>query len=342
MDRVEIRVAAGKGGDGLVAFRREAFVPKGGPSGGDGGRGGSVILKVRRSLSTLMDFRGGAVFKAENGAPGGANRMTGRDGADLILSVPPGTVVIDADSDTQIGDLTGDGQTLTVADGGVPGRGNARFATSTRQAPRFAFPGGKGVERRLILDLKLIADAGLVGLPNAGKSTLLASVSRAKPRIGNYPFTTLHPCLGVVRMGDESDFVIADLPGLIEGASEGAGLGLRFLRHVERTAVLVYVLAPDLPVSPAEQLRILKSEIAAYGGTRRDREILVLSKADLLTPEDIEDKLEGVPGDAIVLSSATGEGVARFLKALAGIVAEMRISESSSNSPSSEESEEPV
>ena len=342
VDRVEIRVAAGKGGDGLVAFRREAFVPKGGPSGGNGGRGGSVILAVRRSLSTLIDFRGGAVFKAGNGAPGGANRMTGRDGADLVLSVPPGTVVTDADSGTQIGDLTEDGQTLVVAEGGAPGRGNARFATPTRQTPRFATPGGKGVERRLILDLKLIADAGLVGLPNAGKSTLLASVSRAKPRIGNYPFTTLHPCLGVVRMGDESDFVIADLPGLIEGASEGAGLGLRFLRHVERTAVLVYVLAPDLPVSPAEQLRILKSEIAAYGGTRRDREILVLSKADLLTPDDIADKLEGVPGDVIVLSSATGEGVARFLKSLAGIVAGMRMSESSSNSPSSRESEEPV
>lgn len=342
VDRVEIRVAAGKGGDGLVAFRREAFVPRGGPSGGDGGRGGSVILAVRRSLSTLIDFRGGAVFKAGNGAPGGANRMTGRDGADLVLSVPPGTVVTDADSGTQIGDLTEDGQTLIVAEGGTPGRGNARFATPTRQTPRFATPGGKGVERRLILDLKLIADAGLVGLPNAGKSTLLASVSRAKPRIGNYPFTTLHPCLGVVRMGDESDFVIADLPGLIEGASEGAGLGLRFLRHVERTTVLVYVLAPDLPVSPAEQLRILKAEIAAYGGTRRDREILVLSKADLLTPDDIEDKLEGVPGDVIVLSSATGEGVARFLKSLAGIVAGMRMSESSSNSPSSRESEEPV
>ncbi len=317
-------------------------MPKGGPSGGDGGKGGSVLMLVKRSLSTLMDFRGGSVFKAGNGAPGGANRMTGRDGKDLVLPVPPGTVVTDAETGEVVGDLTEEGQTLLVAQGGVPGRGNARFATPTRQTPRFALPGGKGVERRLVLDLKLIADAGFVGLPNAGKSTLLAAVSRARPRIGNYPFTTLHPCLGVVRMGEEDNFVIADLPGLIEGASGGAGLGLRFLRHVERTAVLVFILAPDLEISPEEQLRVLKSEIAAYGGTRKDREIVVLSKSDLLTAEETSDKLSGMPVGAISLSSATGEGVGRFLELLARTVAEMKRSKPCSSCPPSEESDAPL
>jgi GTP-binding protein len=250
--------------------------------------------------------------------------------------------VTDAATGELVGDLTEDGQVLEVARGGAPGRGNARFATATRQTPRFAIPGRKGEERHLKLDLKLIADAGLVGLPNAGKSTLLAAVSRARPRIGDYPFTTLHPCLGVVSMGEESNFVIADLPGLIEGASDGAGLGLRFLRHVERTAVLVFVLSPDLEQTPMQQLEILRSEIEAYGGVRRDREIIVLSKADLLTPEEASDKLEAMPEGTIMLSSATGEGVRRFLEILAQVVSEMKRSQLSSSSAPTEESEEPL
>ncbi len=334
-------MASGKGGDGIVAFRREAFVPKGGPSGGDGGRGGSVILVVRRSLSTLLDFRGGSVFKAASGAQGGGNRMTGRDGSDLLLPVPPGTVVTDAVTGERLGDLVEDGQTLVVAEGGAPGRGNARFATSTRQTPRFATPGGRSVERKLILDLKLIADAGLVGLPNAGKSTLLSAVSRARPKIGNYPFTTLHPCLGVVRMGEGFDFVVADLPGLIEGASDGAGLGLRFLRHAERTAILVFVLAPDLEEPPMEQLRILRSEMMAYGDSWSAREIIVLSKTDVLTPDGVRDKLEGMPEGTLALSAATGEGVARFLEVLSRAVSETRKSRPSSPCPSQEGSDGP-
>lgn len=343
VDRVEIRVSAGRGGDGMVSFRREAFVPRGGPDGGDGGRGGSVILSVDRAMSTLLDFRGAAVFRADPGRPGGSSNRTGACGRDLVLRVPPGTIVTDRETGERLGDLTEPGQTLVVAEGGRPGRGNARFATSTRQAPRFSTPGGKGVERLLVLDLKLIADAGLVGLPNAGKSTLLAAISRARPRTGDYPFTTLHPGLGVVKTGDGSDFVVADLPGLIEGASGGAGLGLRFLRHVERTAVIVFVLSPDLEVDPQAQLRILRAEIGAYGGIGHDGELIVLSKSDLLTPGEVSDTLSVMPEGALALSAATGEGVRRFLDVLTQAVGRLRerASSTSSSSPAGEASDGP-
>lgn len=326
MDRVEIRVSAGRGGDGLVAFRREAFVPRGGPSGGDGGRGGDVILRASRSLSTLLDFRSGREFRAGDGRPGGPSRRTGAGGRDLELVVPEGTIVTDMASGEVLGDLREDGQRLVVASGGSPGRGNAAFAGPRRQAPRFATRGRPGQQRHLLLDLKLMADCGLVGMPNAGKSTLLAAVSNARPKIGSYPFTTINPSLGVVRMGCDLDFVIADLPGLIEGASGGAGLGLRFLRHAERTALLVFVLAPDLELAPGEQLAVLRAEMAAYGGMDREQELVVVSKMDLLTPGRPPDKLEGVPAGALFLSAATGEGVREFLEVLSSMVARQRLS----------------
>jgi GTPase len=325
VDRVVIDVRAGKGGDGIVAFRREPYVPRGGPSGGDGGRGGSITLRVDSRLTTLADFASGTLFRAEDGKPGGGNKRTGRSGKDLELHVPQGTLVSDAGTGEQMGDLTSEGQTLLVARGGTPGRGNARFATSTRQAPRFAIAGKAGEKRRISLDLKLLADAGLVGFPNAGKSTLLARVSSAKPHIGDYPFTTLNPCLGVVRMGIGSSFVMADLPGLIEGASEGVGLGLRFLRHVERTAVLVYVLSPDLEIPPAAQLDVLRAELVAYEPRLAEAGALfILAKRDLMTPDACKDLLADLPGGTLALSAATGEGVGEFLSALWMAVKEAR------------------
>lgn len=336
-----IDVRAGKGGDGAVAFRREAFVPKGGPSGGDGGRGGSIVLRVDTRLVTLADFANGTLFRADDGKPGSGNRRTGRSGSDLELLVPPGTIVTDLNTGEQLGDLTEDGQTLLAAKGGAPGRGNAKFATSTRQAPRFATSGRPGEERRIALDLKLLADAGLVGFPNAGKSTLLSRVSSARPRIGNYPFTTLHPCLGLVRMGLGNSYVLADLPGLVEGASGGVGLGLRFLRHVERTAVLVYVLSPDLEMPPSSQLEILRSELVAYEPRlAQARSLSILTKKDLLGAEDCRNLLGTLPGGTLALSAATGEGVEEFLGVLWTTVTEARSSVTSSRPAPGPEEEE--
>jgi len=331
VDRVVIDLRAGKGGDGLVAFRREAFVPKGGPSGGDGGRGGSVFLLVDSRLTTLADFSTGTLFRAEDGRPGGPNRRTGRSGKDLVLQVPPGTVVTDLGTGESLGDLTSEGETLLVARGGAPGRGNAGFATPTRQAPRFSIPGRPGEERRVALDLKLMADAGLVGFPNAGKSTLLARVSAARPRVGDYPFTTLHPFLGVVRMGPGNSFVLADLPGLLEGASEGVGLGLTFLRHIERTALIVFVLSPDLDIPPAAQLETLKRELGHYQPRLAEvASMSILSKKDTLTEGDCREALASLPAGAMALSAVTGEGVGPFLDALWRTVREAGSSATSS------------
>ncbi|GBD18208.1 GTPase Obg [bacterium HR27] len=243
-DQAKIYVKAGNGGDGAVSFHREKYVPRGGPDGGDGGRGGNVYLRVDPSLNTLLPFSYHQHFRAENGQPGQGNRKSGRDGADLYIDVPPGTVVIDEATGDVLGDLVEPGEVLLVARGGLGGRGNQHFATPSRQVPRFAEKGAPGEERWLRLELKLLADVGLVGLPNAGKSTLLASVSAARPKIADYPFTTLEPMLGVVSVpGREGgSFVLADLPGLIAGASRGAGLGHEFLRHVERTRLLIHVL----------------------------------------------------------------------------------------------------
>jgi GTP-binding protein len=324
-DRVVIRIAAGCGGNGIVAFRREPYVPRGGPSGGDGGSGGSVILRVDRRLSTLADFRQGSFFRAGRGGDGGPNRRTGAGGDDLYLAVPPGTSVYDHGSGTLLGDMVEEGTELVVARGGKPGRGNASFATPRRQAPRTATSGGEGEEREIRLELALIADVGLVGLPNTGKSTLLSRISSARPKTGDYPFTTLHPSLGVVRTDGGASFVVADLPGLIEGAHLGHGLGHRFLRHAGRTRILVYVVAAGLGEEPSRQLEIARDEVLAYDPALGSlREIVVLSKIDLLDERETAEAVRSLPGTVFPLSSVTGRGVAPFVDHIAELLTEAK------------------
>jgi len=317
VDFARIHVIGGNGGGGCVSFRREKYVPKGGPDGGNGGHGGSVVLAVDPHLRTLLDCREAPEFRADSGRPGSGNNRTGRDGEDLIVRVPSGTVVRDAGTGDVIVDLTDAGQTFEIARGGRGGRGNAEFATPTRQAPRHAEPGQPGEERRLELELKLIADVGLVGLPNAGKSTFLSRVSKARPKIGAYPFTTLEPNLGIVQLDEERQMVLADLPGLIEGAHEGRGLGLDFLRHVERTRVLA-VLIDATSASPVADLETLEEELRKHGrGLESKPRVLALTKLDLLAPEARASAAAaaGLPG-AAVISSHTGEGVRPLLERL--------------------------
>jgi GTP-binding protein len=326
IDRVKIRVESGKGGDGCVSFRREKYVPRGGPDGGDGGRGGDVIFRTDTHLSTLIDFRYKREYRAARGGHGKGSGMTGKDGDQLILRVPPGTVVLDADSEEILADLVqGD---LVVVQGGRGGKGNARFATSTRQTPRFAEPGQEGRSQELILELKLLADVGIIGLPNAGKSTLISRISAAKPKIAEYPFTTLVPNLGVVRMEDFRSFVVADVPGLVEGAHKGTGLGHQFLRHVERTSVLLHLvgLAPG-DGEPVESYRTVRAELEAYAEELVDRRsIVALTKIDLLNQEDREKVREGFFRETglepRLISAVSGEGLANLLGELAGIVEE--------------------
>jgi GTP-binding protein len=285
VDFAEIQVAAGTGGSGAEAFRREMAVPFGGPSGGDGGRGGHVILRSDPNLSTLLDFRYQQHYRAERGQHGQVKNRTGRDGVDLELRVPIGTVVKDAETGELVGEMIEPDQTLIVAKGGRGGRGNAAFATSTHQAPRRWEPGAEGEERRIVLELKLIADVGLVGQPNAGKSTFLAAVSAATPKIADYPFTTLTPNLGVVQLSTSRTFVIADIPGIIEGAHEGKGLGLRFLRHIERTRTLAFLIAVDTEDAQAEYT-LLRNELLSYSDELAAKpHCVVLTKTDLLHAE---------------------------------------------------------
>ena len=280
-DRASIHVVAGRGGNGCVSFRREKYVPKGGPDGGDGGDGGSVVLRVDPHLRTLLDFQSRTLFRAPSGAHGSGNQKFGRGGEDLRVAVPQGTLVLDEETGETLADLVKPDDTFVAARGGRGGRGNARFATATRQTPREAEPGGDGEERRLRLELRLIADVGLVGLPNVGKSTLLSRLSAARPKIADYPFTTLEPHLGLVRVREEQSFVMADLPGLIEGAHLGKGLGHEFLRHVWRTRLLL-VLIDSLSEGPARDLAVLKREIAAYNPGLAEKPMLVaLSRSDL-------------------------------------------------------------
>jgi GTP-binding protein len=280
-DEVKIHVTGGKGGDGCVAFRREKYVPFGGPAGGDGGKGGDVVLEVNPHLNTLYHFAHRKAFKAEDGIRGRGKDMHGASGEDLVISVPPGTLVTDAETQELLADLTESGQRFVVAEGGKGGRGNARFATSTNQAPRIAERGDPGSSRELILELKLLADVGLVGKPNAGKSTLLAATTAAKPRIAPYPFTTLQPNLGVVALGPSDTFVLADLPGLIEGASQGKGLGHEFLRHIERTRVLIHVLDGTAP-DPIEDFHAINAEMESFGhGLMQKPQIVAINKLDM-------------------------------------------------------------
>ena len=287
IDRARIRVKAGDGGSGISSFRREKFVPMGGPDGGDGGRGGDVIVRADANLNTLLDYTYRDSWKAESGRHGSGANKSGASGADIILPVPPGTVVRDADSNELIGEVLADGEQLVVAHGGRGGKGNAFFATSTRQAPREYQPGEDGEGRFVELELRLIADVGLVGQPNAGKSTLLSVVSAARPKIADYPFTTLSPNLGVVQLTDGRTFVVADIPGIIEGAHEGKGLGLQFLRHIDRTRLLAFLIPIDSDDWQAEYDR-LRREVATYSpDLARKPHCVVFSKMDLLGEMDV-------------------------------------------------------
>ena len=321
IDEAEIYVKAGDGGDGAVTFRRESGIPRGGPSGGDGGDGGSIILHARAGLDTLLDVRGRHHWRAASGRPGRTKDMAGAAGDDLIIEVPPGTLIYDTATDLLLKDLDTPGAQVTVARGGKGGRGNARFATATHQTPREAEPGTPGEARTLRLELKLIADVGLVGLPNAGKSTLLSRLSAARPKIADYPFTTLEPQLGIVEAGPERRFVMADLPGLIDGAHKGIGLGDEFLRHVERTRVLVHLveIEPHAHAGPADAYRAIRGELAAYSPLlAAKREIVVLTKADLLPADDgpRREFSEAIGRPVIAISSATGKGLATLVKAI--------------------------
>lgn len=324
LDQARIYVQSGDGGAGCVSFRRAKFVEFGGPDGGDGGRGGDVVAACVPGLNTLIDFRFQQHFKAKKGRRGSGRNRTGADGDDAVVKVPAGTQIFADDNETLLADLTAPGQRFTLARGGKGGFGNTHYKSSVDRAPRRAQPGGRGQERRLWLRLKLVADAGLIGLFNAGKSTFLAAASRARPKIADYPFTTLWPQLGVV-FADDEEFVLADIPGLIEGAHEGAGLGDRFLGHIERCGVLLHLVDGTLD-DVAAAYRTVRRELARYGhGLAEKAEVVALNKCDLLAPEAIEARLISLAGAAglkpgasavMKVSGATGEGVNQALGAL--------------------------
>ncbi|WP_299844454.1 GTPase ObgE [uncultured Roseovarius sp.] len=319
LDLAKVYIRSGAGGGGCVSFRREKYIEYGGPDGGDGGKGGSVWIEVVDGLNTLIDFRYQQHFFAKNGQPGMGKQRTGKDGDDIVLRAPVGTEVLDEDQETVIADLTEVGQRVQLARGGNGGFGNLHFKSSTNQAPRRANPGQEGVDRTIWLRLKLIADVGLLGLPNAGKSTFLAATSNARPKIADYPFTTLHPNLGVVGV-DNVEFVVADIPGLIDGASEGRGLGDLFLGHVERCSVLLH-LVDGTSETVAEDYSTIIHEIEAYGGVLADKpRVTVLNKADALNDEERTVKQaeleEAVGGPVMVMSGVAREGVTEVLRAL--------------------------
>jgi GTP-binding protein len=327
LDEAKVYIASGAGGNGCVSFRREKFIEFGGPNGGDGGKGGNVIVETVNGLNTLIDYRYQQHFKAQRGGNGMGKDRAGANGKDVVLKVPVGTQVYEEDGETMIADLTHIGERITISKGGNGGFGNAHFKSSTNRAPRHANPGQPGEERTIRLRLKLIADAGLIGLPNAGKSTFLAAVSAAKPKIADYPFTTLHPQLGVVDV-DRREFVLADLPGLIEGAHEGTGLGDRFLGHTERCRVLLHLIDGTAEDAGAAY-KIVRGELDAYGhGLTEKPEIVALSKADALTPEAIKSQVaklkKACKKTPLVLSAQSGEGVPEALRALLKIIDQAR------------------
>ncbi|MFO7576591.1 MAG: GTPase ObgE [Pelovirga sp.] len=323
VDQVKIEVKSGDGGRGCVSFRREKFIPMGGPDGGDGGKGGDVLFVVDGGLSTLLDYRYMRHYRAQNGAPGLGKNMHGKSGEALVLRVPPGTLVYDDETGDLLADLTTEGTELLFLKGGQGGRGNARFATSTNRAPRHAQPGIAGEERSLRLELKLLADVGLVGLPNAGKSTLIAAISAAKPKIADYPFTTLIPNLGVVRYGGYKTLVVADIPGLIAGASQGQGLGIRFLRHVERTDLFLHLV--DLSFmqegDALENFQMINAELRQYDASLAAKpQMVVLTKIDVPEVRDlVEDyraQFAALGHQAFAVSAVTGEGIRELVNAL--------------------------
>jgi GTP-binding protein len=331
VDEAEIDVAAGNGGNGLVGFRKEKFVPRGGPNGGDGGHGGSITVEVDPNLGTLADLRYKHHYKADRGGDGAGNNKRGKDGGDLVIKVPPGTLIFDRVSGGLIADLVGPTQSVVVAKGGVGGRGNASYATSTQQAPKFAEKGEPGEANQLRLELKLLADVGIIGYPNAGKSTLISKVSAAKPKIADYPFTTLIPNLGVVRVEEGRSFVMADIPGLIEGAHEGVGLGIQFLKHVERTKILLHILdvsglTDRDPLDDYEkinrELQLFSDKLAALS------QIVALNKLDMPGSEEIADRVERelVARELPIfrISALTGHGLQPLIYALAEAVEKVK------------------
>jgi GTP-binding protein len=321
IDEAQIHVKAGDGGSGSVSFRREKFIPKGGPDGGDGGNGGSVIFVADNGKDTLLDFSGKHHWKAPRGEDGMAKKMFGKDGPDLIIPVPPGTLIYDSEHNILIADLNVVGRQIVIARGGKGGRGNVHFKSSTNQTPRYAEAGTEGQERHLKLELKLIADVGLVGMPNAGKSTLLRCVSAARPKVADYPFTTLEPQLGIVDLIGERRLVVADIPGLIEGAQSGAGLGHAFLRHIERTKVIVHMLDlyPSDNSDPAENYRTIRKELEAFSPTlAQKREIVAPNKIDLSIDDEALDKLRHDLPDVELfpISGASKAGVEKLMETL--------------------------
>jgi GTP-binding protein len=335
IDEATIRVKAGDGGNGCMAFRREKFVPRGGPSGGDGGKGGDVIMESSERHNTLVHFRFNPEYKAQRGRHGEGSNRTGREGVDVVLKVPVGTIVYDADSDDKVYDFSRPDERIVIAQGGRGGRGNARFATSTHQAPREHEDGRPGEERTFRLELKLLADVGLVGYPNVGKSTLISRISAARPKIADYPFTTLQPNLGVVMVGkppEEKSFVVADIPGLIEGAHKGAGLGTQFLRHIERTRLLVHLVdisdASGRP-DPAKDVEVINEELASFGANLEKKPMIVVgSKMDVANKEKLMKlrrycKTKGL--ELFPISAVTGKGIDDLMYAMAEKVEEVRL-----------------
>lgn len=328
VDRVTIEVQGGRGGNGCVSFRREKYVPHGGPDGGDGGDGGSVIIVAKHGVNHLAALAHHRFWRAASGNPGSGANKQGRSAADLVVEVPPGTLVIDAKGGFVLKDLTLDGDSVVAAHGGASGKGNAHFKSATNRAPRESTPGGEGERRELVLELKVIADVGLIGKPNAGKSTLLARLTRARPAIADYPFTTKHPNLGIVNVDGDRQFVLADIPGLIEGAHAGAGLGHEFLRHIERAGILVHLIEP-LPVDgsdPLENYRVIRSELSQYDQQLATRpEILAVSKAELSGSAEVRDLIAAESGHEVLLISAvTGQGLNQLVQRAAALLAAQR------------------
>ena len=319
IDYAEITCASGKGGAGAVTFRREKFVPKGGPHGGDGGKGGSVIFVADQNLHTLQDIRYKKSYQADNGAPGSSNQKTGRDGEDVRIRVPLGTLIRDRNTSKVEADLVIEGEEFVACPGGKGGKGNARFKTATRQTPRHAQKGIPGEKRNFTIELKVLADVGLVGLPNAGKSTLLASVSSARPKIADYPFTTLQPHLGIVKYGEYQSFVMADIPGLIEGASEGKGLGHQFLKHIERTKLLLFLI-DTMESDPADTYELLQQELLSHNPDLSKRKhIIVRTKIDTKADHTDWTKMEN---EYLEISSVSGAGIPALIKRIGKLLNE--------------------
>lgn len=331
IDEAKIFVKAGDGGRGCISFRREKYIPRGGPDGGEGGKGGDVSIVAVQSLTSLLDFKYRRHYTAERGEHGQGNNRAGKDGRDIIIHVPIGTVIKDTETGEVIDDLIKPGQSIIIAKGGRGGKGNAFFATSTRQAPKFAQPGEKGAERWLYLELKLLADVGIIGFPNAGKSTLISHISAAKPKIADYPFTTLQPHLGVVRFGEHDDFVVADIPGLIEGAHKGKGLGIKFIKHIERTSLFIHLIdiSPQTQRDPISDFEIINRELKAFNPDMAKRpQIVTLNKID------ITEARKGLPKllkffkanglTAFGISAATGEGLDKLVNYVGREVARLK------------------